>query len=318
MATPPPPSPHNKPLGFDEFIAVLVAFTTIGIIFLVSIGRRTSEPIASNLPVAPAFLGPWASTEPIAVAPASSQPTVTPAKPTTTPQPSAVPSQPPLSIPSPPAVIPIPLIGDTASPQPTASPTVKFSDVPSDYWAAPFVEALSARQIIAGFRDGKFGPDQPMTRAQFAAILPKVIERSANLNSIKFKDVQSDYWAAAFIDKTVKMGYLKGYPGNIFRPNEPVSRVQVLAALTNGLNLKATTSPTKTLAIFKDAKQVPSWATNQVTAATEAGLVVNYPKREMLNPTKPATRAEVAAMVYQALVKEGQAEAKPSDYIVRP
>ncbi|HAA26847.1 MAG TPA: S-layer protein, partial [Cyanobacteria bacterium UBA8553] len=55
-----------------------------------------------------------------------------------------------------------------------------------------------------------------------------------------------------------------------------------------------------------------------VSAATKAGLVVNYRNPKLLNPNRNATRAEVVALVYQALVKAGKAEAIPSKYVVKP
>jgi len=53
-----------------------------------------------------------------------------------------------------------------------------------------------------------------------------------------------------------------------------------------------------------------------VAAATENRLVVNYPNVQFLNPNQTATRAEVAAFIYQSLVRSGQANAISSSYIV--
>lgn len=317
MPSPQPPSPDQKPLGFDELIAIVLAFTAIGTIFFWSIGKQNSELLPTSWRPQPESFTP---SQPNQATSALPQATKIAPLPATQPQPQTVASIPPLNLTSPPPITAaIPLAASLATvPTPTQTPTVKFSDVPQNYWARPFIEALADRQILAGFRDNKFEPSQPMTRAQLAAILPKITEHSLSEKAVKFQDVKSDYWAAATIEKTVKMGFLKGYPGNTFRPDEPVSRAQVLAALANGLNLQPSAPSAKTLAFYQDAKQVPTWAIEPLAAATEAGLVVNYPKPQILNPTAKATRADVAAMVYQALVKSGKAEAKPSEYIIRP
>jgi hypothetical protein len=55
-----------------------------------------------------------------------------------------------------------------------------------------------------------------------------------------------------------------------------------------------------------------------VSAATKAGLVVNYPNSQLLNPNRNITRAEVSALVYQALVKAGKAKPIASKYAVKP
>ena len=46
-----------------------------------------------------------------------------------------------------------------------------FSDVSTDYWAHDYIEGLAKANIISGFPDGTFKPNDPVTRAQFAAIL---------------------------------------------------------------------------------------------------------------------------------------------------
>ncbi len=120
---------------------------------------------------------------------------------------------------------------------------------------------------------------------------------------VDFKDVKSTNPAAPSIDHSVKTGYLKGYPNNEFRPDKQVPRVEVIAALASGLNLKPSTKATKTLQVYTDRKKVPKWAVDKVAAATEAGIVVNYPKRQLLQPNRIATRAEVTAMIYQAMAK---------------
>jgi hypothetical protein len=109
---------------------------------------------------------------------------------------------------------------------------------------------------------------------------------------------------------------MSGYPGNLFKPNENIQRVQILVSLANGLNFAPTKPVETTLQTYSDSATIPSYARNSVSAATENKLVVNYPNIKLLNPTQPATRAEVAAFVYQALVRSGQVKAINSPYIV--
>uniref|UniRef100_UPI001ABB720D S-layer homology domain-containing protein n=1 Tax=Aetokthonos hydrillicola TaxID=1550245 RepID=UPI001ABB720D len=47
----------------------------------------------------------------------------------------------------------------------------RFSDVGADYWARPFIQALAERNVITGFPNGTFQPDQPVDRADFAAMI---------------------------------------------------------------------------------------------------------------------------------------------------
>ncbi len=184
-----------------------------------------------------------------------------------------------------------------------------FSDVGSDYWASPFIQALAARNVIAGFPDGTFKPDQPVTRAEFAAMIQKAfnVNPVRQLNAGGFSDVPPNYWAAGAIQKAYETGFMSGYPGNVFRPQQQIPKVQAIVALTSGLGLNnSSASPDILNTYYADASSIPNYAVNNVVAATQANLVVNYPDVKTLNPTGALTRADAAAILYQALVKQGQ------------
>ena len=70
----------------------------------------------------------------------------------------------------------------------------RFMDVSSDYWANPYVQALTEAKIIRVFPDSTFRPDQEMTRAQFAAILSGGFPKDAVRDPIEFSDVPADHW----------------------------------------------------------------------------------------------------------------------------
>ncbi|MDJ0514708.1 MAG: S-layer homology domain-containing protein [Trichodesmium sp. MO_231.B1] len=210
----------------------------------------------------------------------------------------------------PPTVVPSP---DTSS-----TGTVKFSDVPNSFWASNFIQPLAQRDIITQVDNDKFEPDKPVTRAEFATQIPKVFEEKSTQKSVNYKDVKADSPAKTEIQTATKSGFLSGYPGNVFRPEQEVSRLQVLISLASGLNLKIPSNPDEVLSIYKDTEKIPDWAKEKVAAATAAGLVVSHPDVKNLNPNQPATRAEVAAIFYQALAKLGQVEQVSSEYIVSP
>lgn len=334
MSSSQPPSREKRPLGFDELIAIVVAFGTMGSIFFWVTGKNPSQFSATNWQFPPVFSQPAAvpDSSKTLTPPPSSSDTLKPAT-TVIPSPSRAIPGPPL----PQVVVPIPVIVPPVSaipeqpivrsipapaitkPQPASGKIapVKFSDVPDKYWARPFIVALVDRKIFTDFTDNKFRPDEPITRAELARLIQRMSAQEPRRKSLNFKDVKSGNSAASSIDYSVKTGYLKGYPDNAFRPDKEIPRVEVIAALASGLNLKPSTKSTKTLQVYTDSKKVPKWAVNKVAAATEAGIIVNYPKRQLLRPNATATRAEVATMIYQSMVKKGKVPAKSSQYIVR-
>ncbi|MDM9385504.1 S-layer homology domain-containing protein [Chlorogloeopsis sp. ULAP01] len=252
-----------------------------------------------------------------------------------------------------------------------------FPDVEPSYWAQPFIRGLALRNVITGYPDGTYRPEQTIERDEFAAIIRQAFDqepiRQIESGSV-YKDVPTNYWAANAIEQAYQQGFMAGYPGGYFRPRQEVTKVEAIVALTRGLDLTPATStapattapatipPTATaprrqqrakrpflffpLAItslmqplmvppaqaetpptttastttpqrpasvlisetYKDANQIPQYAVGSVATATQKNIVVNYPNSNVLNPNQPATRAEVAALIYQTLVAQGKVE----------
>jgi hypothetical protein len=199
---------------------------------------------------------------------------------------------------------------------PAVAQTNQFADVSQNYWAAKFINDLVRRRVIAGFPDGTFQPDAPVTRAQFAAMVTKAFQTTEVRASASFVDVPSNYWANSAITDAYKTGFLSGYPGRVFKPNQNIPREQVLVSLANGLNYRANDNVTTLLNTYSDRDRISNFARAPIAAATQERMVVNYPTLAQLNPIRHATRADVAAFIYQALVSEGKAPRLQSQYIV--
>ena len=359
---------RNRDLGFDELLAMLVAFGAIGTVLWWSLGRNTEgfdvgglfQPDQTNAPrsdaspsaIGSALTSPDAASQAAGITAAAQanrqlQPsTASPTPNWSSPSPSydsRIPASPAAAIPpavgaaavgaavgaaavAPAAVAasPASLVAiDTAPPPalvvppPTESPA-EFSDVPQDYWARPFIAALAQRGIVRGFADGTFRPDQPVNRSQYAALIETIFQSQTAQNPIAFKDVLSGFWAAPAIDTAVRTGFLKGYPEGVFLPNQPIPRIQVLTSLVNGLQIAQPSAPADVVKRYRDSSEIPPWAVPVAAAATQKGMVVNYPDQDALNPKQPATRAEVSALLYQALVASGKIDPIQSSYIVKP
>ncbi|MBD2345099.1 fasciclin domain-containing protein [Anabaena subtropica] len=206
-----------------------------------------------------------------------------------------------------PLIVSIPASAQTI----TQSNTSNFSDVSANYWAQPFIQALAERNIVAGFPDGTFRPNQAVSRAEFATLIQRAFNQQPvrQLGASGFTDVPANFWASEAIREAYETGFISGYPGNVFRPNQQIPRVQAIVALSNGLNLTATGTASGVINdLYADASAIPDYAVSGVAAATQNNIVVNYPNLRQLNPTTSLTRAEAAALLYQALVRQGQVQ----------
>ena len=322
--SPDPRSSSRNPLGFDDFVGVFIALGAIGAILFWSLSRRGEG---------------WQIPSIVSLSPSTTAPSTVNGEPQVTENPAADALILPTIIPTPtpevltpvvpgstlrrqtplPAIIPLPAPAPQATTPSTPAPAqrVNFLDVPQDFWAYPFITTLAQRGIVNGFPGGYFKPTDPVTRAEFAALLQAAFAQNPGRDNVAvFRDVPPDFWAVPAIDRAIQTGFLRGYPGDIFQPQQEIPKVQVLVALATGLNLAPPSFPGQVVqSLYRDANQIPQYATEKVAAASTAGLVVNYPDAKLLNPNQNATRAEVAAMIHQALVKGGTLQPIQSPYI---
>jgi S-layer homology domain len=185
-----------------------------------------------------------------------------------------------------------------------------FPDV-QGHWARTFIEGLAARNIISGYPDGSFRPDQSVTRAEFSAILRKAFRKEAVRGQMNFTDIPANFWGTAAIQEAYQTGFLSGYPDGSFRPDQRISRLESLVSLASGLKLSSS-KDISLASFYDDADSIPNYATSQLAAATDNRLVVNYSNVKMLSPNQAATRADVAAFIYQSLVSQGTLAALPA------
>ncbi|MBW4622793.1 MAG: S-layer homology domain-containing protein [Cyanosarcina radialis HA8281-LM2] len=103
-----------------------------------------------------------------------------------------------------------------------------------NHWARPFIERLAQKNIVAGYPDGTFRPNQTVDRDEFAAIVRQAFnqeQRRQIASGSVYKDVPQGYWASNAIEEAYEMGFMSGYPGGYFRPQQPVSRTEALVSL---------------------------------------------------------------------------------------
>ncbi|NMF63898.1 S-layer homology domain-containing protein [Brasilonema octagenarum] len=181
------------------------------------------------------------------------------------------------------------------------------------HWAAGFIQALLRMGLTHGFAHETFEPDKPITRAQYAALVAVCFNPTAKHPATEFTDVPKDFWAYNAIKIAAQAGFVGGFRDRTFRPEQNVLRLQVIVSLVNGLGLKA--ADNNSLLGLSDHNIIPSYARSAVATATQNKIVVNYPDSKQFHPNREATRGEVAAMVYQALVVVRQTPSINSPYI---
>ena len=93
-----------------------------------------------------------------------------------------------------------------------------FYDVLPTKWSKDQIGYMREKGIVKGYLDGSFKPNQPVTKAEFAAMASR-FDNLSDGGNMKFSDVDSNYWAAKYIYSAAKKGWVKGYEDGTFRPD---------------------------------------------------------------------------------------------------
>lgn len=108
-----------------------------------------------------------------------------------------------------------------------------FSDVAADAWYCSSVSTLSRMGIIAGYPDGTFRPNAPITRAEFAAIATR-FDNNGDKTPVSFTDIIG-HWAEGEITVAANHGWVSGYGDNTFRPQNQITRAETMSLVNRVL-----------------------------------------------------------------------------------
>lgn len=182
-----------------------------------------------------------------------------------------------------------------------------FSDVPADHYANANIETLAAKFVVAGYENGTFGPDRPVTRAEFASLLTRALGILPEVNtSGKFTDVKAGDWYAGSVAAAVKAGLVHGYGDGTFGPDRQISRQEMAAMIYNALKAsgyaKTLTEEEKAraLAKFNDQDGIQAWARDAAAAVVSEGIVGGV-GGGLFSPDTNADRAQSAAILYRMM-----------------
>ncbi|MCU0641917.1 MAG: S-layer homology domain-containing protein [Candidatus Margulisbacteria bacterium] len=176
----------------------------------------------------------------------------------------------------------------------------EFPDVQRSYWVAKPISLLAMSSIITGYPDGSFKPEGNITRAEMCSLLMKTkgTEEASSLvsrpSSINFKDVPSTHWASKFISRAASTSVVKGYPGNLFKPNGKITRAEGLAMITRFSSVSEEVYQYE----FPDVAY-SHWAAKLIAGAAKVDML-EFLAGKRFEPDRALTRAEAVEMLYKS------------------
>ena len=188
----------------------------------------------------------------------------------------------------------------------TVLKVANFSDVPKTAWYYQSVKKAYQRNIIAGYSETKFGPNDKVTRGQLVTFLWRIEGQpsGSSLPSDFFKDVGNTYYTDA-VFWAFNTGVVHGYSKDKFGPNDPITRKDLAVILNNYAKHKGLPyTAEQDLSIFADYKLVKGgYAEPALKWAVKYGVMHGQDKKgkKYIAPIDNTTRAEAATMIVNFL-----------------
>ena len=170
---------------------------------------------------------------------------------------------------------------------------VQFSDI-QGHWAEAAIKKAAAEDIVKGYPDGTFKPDDNISRAEFATIIVQAFKLEKREGKV-FGDTGS-HWAKDYIATANAHGIVSGYDEQKFGPDGLITREEMALMIVKAAGLKVTAGGIDA----SDSSQVASWARDAVATAYASKLIVGMPDGSF-QPQANAARAQAVLVLNRAM-----------------
>jgi hypothetical protein len=168
----------------------------------------------------------------------------------------------------------------------------KFKDVNDSHSHSASIYKLANRQIIKGYKDGTFRPNEQVTRGQVASIITSILNiDTTNVPNPGFADVTTANSHYTGIAALVNAGVLSGYGDGSFLPNAPLTRGQMAKILVKAFQFKETGSATTPFVDVNNSEYI-----NFINTLYELGITKGT-TQSTFSPNAPVKRGQLASFV---------------------
>jgi len=153
--------------------------------------------------------------------------------------------------------------------------------------------------IKSNYSDAElFNPKMPILRSEWAVVLSEGFELAKNdACTKKFKDISTNYWATGWICSTLDAGVMIGYPEQVFKPDQPITKAEVFATIAQIVD--ATPDEDAKALMFKGKKieYIPDWAADATAEVIATSLLSATPDYDKIISSEYLTKEQVAYLV---------------------
>ena len=174
-----------------------------------------------------------------------------------------------------------------------------FIDI-SEHWGREIINEVAEKNIVSGYEDNTFKPDNSITRAEFLTILYNsgLADTSVNDGDISFADVKGNEWYYDYVKWGAVNDLIVGYEDNTFRGNDIITRQEMAVVIGKFIKLTDMKLDENEAVEFADEDNIAPWAKDYVDSISAYGIVRGDNNNCYL-PGKDLTRAETAVIINQ-------------------
>ena len=173
--------------------------------------------------------------------------------------------------------------------------------IPKQAWYHDAVAFCMKNNIMQGYQDNMFYPDEEITRCQLVKILWNLEGKPTAGETVTFIDVADDAWYADAVMWAVTENLIFGESNKTFLPDDTITREQLAAVLHRYAQYKeydTTIGENTNILSYDDAYDISEYAIASVQYAVGSGLMKGKAENT-LNPKDDVTRAETAQILYR-------------------
>ena len=174
-----------------------------------------------------------------------------------------------------------------------------FADVDSGTWYSDAVNYVVSNNLMGGYSDTSFGPNDNLSRAMVVQVLYNKEGKPAISGKADFTDVAADQWYNSAVTWGTQKGVMGGYGNGKFGPDDSVTLEQLAVILWNYSGNPTFTASADSVGAHS------SWAANGLAWAVENSILTNVPYEAV---TARATRAQTAQMLTNYLTGNAGAQ----------
>jgi len=183
---------------------------------------------------------------------------------------------------------------ETSTPQETINEII-FNDI-EGHWAKEDIIFMASQGFVKGMDKYTFRPDDYITRAEFSALIVRILKLEPASYSGRFLDVAAGTWYGDIIETAAQAGIITGYLG-LFRPDDYVTREEMTkmiieAYIYRGYKIHKQNSRI----VFEDEANISDWAIEYVKTAYSLGFIKGVSNHQFA-PKENATRAQAVTII---------------------